>query len=233
MPDDETQPELAVLDMAGTTVADNGCVEENVARALRSVGVRPDEGRLRAVRGSRKRDMFDALVPDTATAGVAYERFLGGMLDDLARGRLEPKPGAASTFEDLRSAGVKVCLITGFPPALRDPILEALGWSELIDLVLSPEDAGRGRPHPDVIWSAMGRLQATGVQSVVVAGDTQSDLLAGYRSGAATVVGVLGGAHSEQELEQAPHTHLIEGIAQLGAVLGSRSSSPRPGVAQL
>jgi phosphoglycolate phosphatase len=211
--------ELAVLDMAGTTVSENGSVAENVVLALRCVGVTPDEAGLRAVRGARKLEMFEALTPDAASAGRAYRQFVHGMLDDIASGRLVAKDGATATFEELHALGAKVCLITGFPPELRDPIVESLGWSELVDLVLSPEDAGRGRPFPDLIWAAMSRLEATGVHSVVVAGDTQRDLLAGHRSGAALVVGVLGGAHTAADLRQAPHTHLIDGIGRLPEVL--------------
>ena len=52
-------------------------------------------------------------------------------------------------FKTCRDAGVRVCLATGFSPATRDAIIAELGWGELIDLALSPADAGdaagRGR----------------------------------------------------------------------------------------
>ena len=115
--------------------------------------------------------------------------------------------------------GVKVCLTTGFAPPTRDRILDALQWGALVDLVLSPADAGRGRPSPDMILTAVLRLEVDAVGEVAVAGDTVSDLIAGTRAGASIVAGVLTGAHGRAELEAAPHTHVLDSIADLPGVL--------------
>ena len=77
--------------------------------------------------------------------------------------------------------GIKVCLTTGFAPPTRDRILDALDWHTIAELVLSPADAGRGRPFPDMILTAVLRLEIDAVDQVAVAGDTISDLLAGTR----------------------------------------------------
>jgi phosphoglycolate phosphatase-like HAD superfamily hydrolase len=53
------------------------------------------------------------------------------------------------------------------------------------------------------------------VAEVAVVGDTTSDLVAGTRAGASLVVGVLSGAHTRAELASAPHTHLIDSVADL------------------
>ncbi len=115
--------------------------------------------------------------------------------------------------------GVKVCLTTGFAPPTRDRILDALQWRSLVDLVLSPADAGRGRPFPDMILAAVVRLEIESVDQVAVAGDTVSDLVAGTRAGAGIVAGVLTGAHGRTELEAAPHTHILDSIAGLPGVM--------------
>jgi phosphonatase-like hydrolase len=116
---------------------------------------------------------------------------------------------------------VRLCLTTGFSPATRDRIIDTLDWAGNIDLALSPADAGRGRPWPDMILTAVLRLRIDDVAEVAVAGDTTSDLLAGTRSGASVVAGVLTGAHSAEELVEAPHTHLLDSIGDLpGVVLG-------------
>src|SRR5260370_40975236 len=62
-------------------------------------------------------------------------------------GAVVPLPGAAETLTALRAAGIRVCLATGFSPVTRDALLDALDWRPLIDLALSPADAGRGRPR--------------------------------------------------------------------------------------
>jgi phosphoglycolate phosphatase len=59
------------------------------------------------------------------------------------------------------------------------------------------------------------RLEIDDVAETAVAGDTTSDLLAGTRAGASMVVGVLTGAHSREELESVPRTHVIGSITEL------------------
>lgn len=224
---------LAVLDMAGTTVSDAGAVEEAFRQALASVSTAADaEGRptaaagedpvafVRRTMGQSKITVFTELLGgDTAAAEQANRTFESAFDTAVDRGDVVPVPDAEAAIRSLQRAGVRVCLTTGFSPATRDRILDALGWGSLADLVLSPSDAGRGRPWPDMILTAVLRLEVDSVAEVAVAGDTVSDLVAGTRSGASVVAGVLTGAHTRHELETAPHTHLLESIADLGPVL--------------
>ena len=50
-----------------------------------------------------------------------------------------------------------------------------LGWQSLADLVLAPGEGVRGRPYPDLILSALMRLEIDGVANVAALGDTSSD----------------------------------------------------------
>ncbi len=227
---------LAALDMAGTTVADDGVVERAFRRALESTlsgaGTGPaadspsapalDDpgGFVRRTMGQSKIRVFtDLFAGDTDLATRANTAFEEAFDRAVARGEVEPMPGAVDTIRGLQKAGIRVCLTTGFAPATRDRILTALGWTGLADLVLSPADAGRGRPWPDMVLTAVLRLGIDDVAQVAVAGDTVSDLVAGTRAGAGVVAGVLTGAHSRAELEDAPHTHLLASVADLPAVL--------------
>jgi phosphoglycolate phosphatase-like HAD superfamily hydrolase len=63
------------------------------------------------------------------------------------------------------------------------------------------------------------RLGIEDVRAVAVAGDTANDLTAGYRAGAGVIAGVLSGAHTRAELEAAPHTHILETIAELPGIV--------------
>jgi phosphonatase-like hydrolase len=219
---------LAALDMAGTTVADEGAVEEAFQSALDAVGLvagdlMDDPGSyIRRTMGQSKITVFTELLGGdrhrAERANAAFETAFDQAVD---RGEVAALPGSEEVFATLRAAGVRICLTTGFSPATRDRIVDALDWAGRIDLALSPADAGRGRPWPDMILAAVLRLRIDDVAEVAVAGDTTSDLLAGTRSGASVVAGVLTGAHSAEELAAAPHTHLLASIAELpGIVLG-------------
>jgi phosphonatase-like hydrolase len=173
---------------------------------------------VRATMGQSKIVVFTHLFEGDGTrAARANAAFEEAYRAALSAGRVAPLPGATDTLAALAEAGVKVCLTTGFSPATRDAILDALGWGDWVDLALSPADAGRGRPYPDMILAAVIRLGIDDVSQVAVAGDTASDLWAGSRAGAGIVVGVLSGAHGRAELEGAPHTHIIDTIAHFPA----------------
>jgi phosphoglycolate phosphatase len=223
--------ELVALDMAGTTVADDGTVEAAFTRAVGEMGIAEGTERfeeaLRHVRdtmGMSKivvfRDLFGG---DEDRAAQANERFEAAYDDHVRAHGADPIPGAADALDSLRSAGVKVCLTTGFAPATRDAILDALGWWDLVDLVLSPVDAGRGRPWPDMVLAAVVRLEVSDVRAVAVAGDTANDLWAGHRAGAGIVAGVLTGAHDRHALSAAPHTHLLGSVAELPGVVAAHA----------
>ena len=123
---------------------------------------------------------------------------------------MQPLPGAERVLTGLRAAGIRVCLATGFSPSTRDAVLDALGWAGLIDLALSPADAGRGRPWPDLPLTALLRLGGGAVRELAVAGDTASDIESGLRAGAGLVAGVLTGSGSRAELEQAGAPHVLD-----------------------
>ena len=217
---------LAALDMAGTTVADEGAVEEAFQAALDAVGLTAgnlmdDPGAyIRRTMGQSKITVFTELLGgDRHRAEAANTAFEAAFDQAVDRGEVAALPGSEDVFAALRAGGVRICLTTGFSPATRDRIIGALGWEGLVDLALSPADAGRGRPWPDMILTAVLRLRIDDVAEVAVAGDTTSDLIAGMRSGASIVAGVLTGAHSAEELAEAPHTHLLGSVRELPELL--------------
>lgn len=216
--------ELAVVDLAGTTVSDDGVVASAFARAVERTGPAPGgdpTATVAAAMGRSKLEVFTELYRgDRRRAAAANTAFEAAYAEAVAAGSVVARPGAADALDRLRSAGVKVCLATGFAPATRDAVLDALGWRPRADLVLSPADAGRGRPWPDMVLTAVLRLEVGDVRAVAVAGDTVHDLWSGWRAGAGVVAGVLGGAHDAEALSAAPHTHLLASVAELPAAVG-------------
>ena len=217
---------LACLDMAGTTVRDDGAVEAAFRTALAAVGIvegspRADEAQavVHRTMGWSKADVFASLL-EPGEAAEATAAFAAAYEAIVATGMVTEIPGARRLLRDLRAAGVMVCLTTGFAPSTRDAVLDALGWRTEIDLALSPVDVGRGRPAPDLVLGAMARLAVADPVSVAVVGDTVSDLEAGRAAGAGAVVGVLSGAHDEATLAAASPTAVIADVTELPGVLG-------------
>jgi len=217
---------LACLDMAGTTVRDDGAVEAAFDTALAAVGIvegsrREEEARevVRRTMGWSKADVFARLL-EPAAAAEATTAFAAAYEAIVAAGDVSEIPGALQVLRDLRARGVKVCLTTGFAPGTRDALLDALGWRAEVDLALSPADVGRGRPAPDLVLGAMARLGVDDPAAVAVVGDTVSDLEAGNAAGAGAVVGVLSGAHDGAALAAASPSAVITDVTGLIDLLG-------------
>ncbi|MFZ0994869.1 MAG: HAD family hydrolase [Candidatus Dormiibacterota bacterium] len=224
---------LACLDLAGTLVADEsgeggGLVGQAFAAALDAVGVTKDSAErdsmmdyIKVTMGQSKGDVFAGLFPEparAAAANAAFESVYGELID---RGAAVPIPGALEAVACLRHSGIRICLVTGFSPTTRDRLLASLGWAELADLALSPADAGRGRPYPDMILTAVLRLRVDDVRSVAVVGDTEADIRSGLRAGAGVVAGVLTGTCDRHTLTAAGATHVLDSVADLGTVLAA------------
>jgi phosphonatase-like hydrolase len=202
---------VACLDMAGTTVADDGSVMAAFGAAAAEFGlVAGAPGYDEAIAfvhdtmGQSKIEVFRRLLGSEERAQRANGIFEASYAESVRAGLVAPLPGAVETITALRAAGIKVCLTTGFAPVTRDALLDALAWRPLIDLALSPADVGRGRPWPDLPLTALLRLGGGAVSELAVVGDTPSDIESGLRAGAGVVAGVLTGDATRQDLEAVP-----------------------------
>jgi phosphoglycolate phosphatase len=232
-------PEITVacLDMAGTTVADDGSVMAAFAAAAAEFGLVPgapgyDEAIafVQDTMGQSKIEVFRQLLARIGDTGEdraqhANRVFERSYAESVHKGLVSPLPGAVETITALRAAGIKVCLATGFSPVTRDALLDALGWRPLIDLALSPADAGRGRPWPDLPLTALIRLGGGAVTELAVVGDTASDVESGLRAGAGLVAAVATGAGSRESLTAAGAPHILDSIGDLLQLIGVGSPS--------
>lgn len=224
---------LACLDMAGTTVLDDGAVADAFDASLSSSGMSTSSAEYRAAiryvretMGQSKIEVFRAIFRgDPRRAETANTAFETAYLEAIRSNRVAPIPQAAETIEKLRGSGCAVVLTTGFAPTTRDRVIAALGWGDLITHALSPADAGRGRPYPDMILTALLRTGTEAVDQIAVAGDTTSDLWAGSRAGAGIVAGVRTGAHGDADFVTAPHTHVLDSVADLVACIDTHDQA--------
>ena len=215
-----THISVACLDMAGTTVRDDGSVLEAFAAAIATQNLPVTAYHqamidVKASMGQSKIEVFRRILGRDEAAQQANEAFEDHYAAAVRAGHVSAMPGATDVFKACRDAGIRVCLATGFSPMTRDAIISELGWGDLIDLALSPADAGRGRPWPDLPLTALLFLHGGAVSELAVAGDTASDVESGLRAGAGVVAGVLTGADSRADLEQAGAPLILDSIADL------------------
>ncbi len=222
---------LVVFDMAGTTVKDNDDVSKALISAFAQVGIPIGIAETNPVMGYPKpiavRQLLQDHWPDPAQVtpelvDKVHSLYQEAMLHFYQTDpHIQEAAGTSETFMALKKQGIRVALDTGFDRATADVLLKRLGWQErgLIDTSVTSDEVKQGRPHPDMILEAMRRTGVEQVAQVAKVGDTPSDLQQGSRAGCRYVVGVTSGSHSAEILAKEPHTHLIEHLPELLAIL--------------
>lgn len=232
---------LVCLDLAGTTIGDIATVERAFSEAIATQGIVPGTGayaramvHVHRSRGCPKIDVFRGIFPgneaQAQAANLTFERSYEGAIE---RAGLVTVPGVMEALDKLRGSGIHIALITGFSRTTLSRVLSVLGWHDKIDLAIAPEDAGRGRPWPDMVLHAVLRLGVEDVRQVAVVGDSENDMLAGRRAGASVIAGLMTGVHSRDRLLKGGATHILDSLAEFPElVLGGKYDPPAVAVAQ-
>ena len=145
---------LVVLDMAGTTVRDDDAVNTSLREALAAVAV-VSRAEVNAVMGLPKpiaiRELLrlqpGAPITEEVVASV-HGDFLARMLRFYRSGPgVEPMPHTLEAFDQLKAAGVRLALDTGFSRPIVDAILTRLGWKDslLLDATVASDEVKHGR----------------------------------------------------------------------------------------
>ena len=234
--------ELVVFDIAGTTVHDGDAVNASLRASLAAWGIETDLAAANAVMGLPKPEAIRILLErfgrprglgsSPASIHAIHEDFARRMCDYYTTDpAVHEIPGAAAAFATLRRAGIKVALDTGFSRPIADILLARLGWSSaaIIDADVTSDEVPRGRPHPDMIHQLMKRLGVSDPSRVAKVGDTRADLEEGTNARCSLVIGVTTGSSSRQQLEACPHTHIVESVVEVPALLlAGRTAPPTP-----
>jgi phosphonatase-like hydrolase len=218
--------EMVAFDVAGTVLNDDGLViaafkaafERTQSDLWPTHGAQWTQYALDTM-GQSKIDVFTELLGDADRAYQANIAFEESYVSEIAKVGAVSIPGAEEIFAYLRSEKIAVALTTGFSRSTLDTLITDLGWSELIDVSVTPSEAGRGRPHPDMLQRAATTVGIANPASVLVLGDTASDMKSGVAFGAGQIIGVLTGAHKEATLLDAGATTVVNSVADLKSLI--------------
>lgn len=217
-----SQLDLAVFDLAGTTVRDDQAVATCFHGALAAFNRSAPHEEVNARMGIPKPRAIAELAPDAdpSEAAAIHEEFRRRMVEFYATsGTVTEVPGAAETFRQLKAAGIKIAVDTGFDRQIIDVLLPRMGWGDLVDVSITSDEVAHGRPAPDMILSIMATLGLTDPSRVAKIGDTPSDLGQGTAAGCRFVIGVTEGTHTAEQLQPYPHTHLVGSVRDVPAIL--------------
>lgn len=209
-----------VFDISGT-VLDFGCRGPVAAfvRLFASHGVTLSEAEARRPMGTHKRDHIWTLLND-AEVRARWEAANGGrptheLLDQLCsefaplqaeviKGYCDIIPGLLPVVAELRQRKIKVANTTGFESCMIKDLIPLAAQSGYVpDLWVCPDQVGKGRPAPWMIYYAARELGVYPPHAIVKVGDTPADIAEGHAAGAWVVAVVRSGnevGYSEEEL---------------------------------
>lgn len=221
--------DLAVFDMMGTTVKDDGQVTSAFKAALEQGEIPVVEEEIRERMGASKKEVIRFFVERHYGSGSSdlektvehvHSDFNRSLSDYYAGAELQFIEGVEETLVRLRDRGIKVALTTGFDKVVTDTVLRSLGWPHgTISASICNDDVSQGRPAPFMIFRAMELTGVTKVSRVIVAGDSVQDLQAGINAGVRATVGVLTGVCGIEQLGEVRHTHILSGLACLPSLI--------------
>jgi phosphoglycolate phosphatase len=153
MPEFPISVSAVAFDLDGTLVETLPDLHESAVRMLAHLGrAAVPESTVRAYVG----DGVDRLVKRLLTAGSegepdvdlfekAAENFRSHYANVLTRAS-HPFPGAIPTLEALRQRGFKLACVTNKPARFTEPLLQGLGLTGYLDLILSGDSLARKKP---------------------------------------------------------------------------------------
>jgi len=226
--------DLVVFDLAGTTVKENFDVQRMLKNSFARVGLEITIEQASMVMGIPKplaiRQLLEAINYSAITDDLIrsiHADFVENMILFYENDQtVEENEGVSETFRQLKAAGIKVFVDTGFDRPIVDALLHRMAWQEnqLIDGSVTSDEVAHGRPHPDLIFRAMELAGVSDVKRVAKVGDTASDLGEGDAAGCGLVIGITTGAFTRDQLLIAPHTHLISQIPEVLGIINSPAS---------
>lgn len=127
--------------------------------------------------------------------------------------KLRVFPGVPELLGGLRTAGVRIAVVTSKSRRRFGPDARRAGIAEAIDVAVCNEDVQASKPDPAPVLCALERLDVSAKRAVMV-GDTPVDIAAGAAAGT-PVLGVSWGHYAEDVLREAGASTVVRSPAEL------------------
>jgi phosphoglycolate phosphatase len=122
-----------------------------------------------------------AAAPEDDAFDRALESF-GAHYERLNGGAARPFHGVLEGLERMRQAGLRLACVTNKAMRFTQPLLEKSDLARFFDAVVTGDEVGRRKPHPEPFLEACRRLGAAPSESVVI-GDSANDALGARAAG--------------------------------------------------
>jgi HAD superfamily hydrolase (TIGR01509 family) len=196
-----------LFDVDGTLVDTTELIAEGLGATLEShLGHRPPREELVSLIGRPLVEQMREYVAEPFVAPLA-DRFM--TFYEEHRPVMEvPFPGALNMLHEARRLGLTVGIVTSKNRREIAGTLDLLRFGDLLDIVISSEDAPRPKPFPDPVQEALRRAEAP-PEATLFIGDSVYDMRSGREAGVRTGA-ALWGPFGPAILEPEHPTYLFE-----------------------
>lgn len=215
---------LVVLDMAGTTVADDDAVIRSFQQAFEVFHYDVSAEDVRPLMGYKKTLAIKMVLenlgktPGAAEIDTIHAVFVKKMVGHYSSSPVvKPAENAEATLRWLKDQGITTALNTGFPKQVADTIMRRLDWADsyLVDSYIASDEVEHGRPHPEMIHRLMKVHHIDDPAQVMKVGDTEVDVNEGRNADCGVVVGITSGAFTRAQLQEHQPDYIIDNLSEL------------------
>jgi pyrophosphatase PpaX len=207
---------VVLFDLDGTIVDSGWMILASFRHATQTVlGREIPDGVLMARVGSGHlvEQMADFDADKAEELALAYREFYAPLHSEL-----KAFPGMLDLLQTLHGEGRKLGVVSAKRGDIVQLAFDALGFGDLMDVVVGSDEAPRGKPHPDQILVALERLGADPDATAYV-GDAPFDIAAAKAAGVHAIGVTWGGIHTRERMEAEGPDAVVDTAEELRAVL--------------
>lgn len=201
-----------IFDLDGTLIDTPSGIVETFIEVLTSMGVKnTDAPTIRATIGLPLEKAFGSLLQvdpndvKVANAITQYQLFFKKIV--LPNAKKLIFPGVEKGLETLKSQGFLLAVATSKFYASAEALLKAAGLFEYFNLVVGADQVSHPKPHPEMGFLVMKKLDVLPENAVMV-GDTTHDLLMAKDAGMHSIA-VTYGIHDIEKLKLSKPTWIV------------------------
>src|SRR6266536_1675787 len=189
---------VVLFDLDGTIVDSGWMILASFRHATQTVLGReiPDEALMASVGRGHLVEQMAEFDPDKAEElAHVYREFYAPLHSEL-----QAFPGMLELLRTLDEEGRTLGVVSAKRGDVVQLDFAALGFGDLMDVVVGSDEAPRGKPHPDQILVALERLGADPDETAYV-GDAPFDVAAAKAAGVHAIGVSWGGIHARELME--------------------------------